>query len=355
MCHGKWPGRRYGWRCYRVMFILLFIFGGALWSTLIAAELPYEKQELVIGEVSGDIGTIDPFFITQMNDFPVAEMVFSGLVKYSYDKPMLEFEPDLAKSWETSKDGKLWKFYLREGVQWHKGYGEVTSEDVVFSLKKAMNHSMYSPQYKKSINNITSSGKYIVEIELNTPDPYFLALVMNWGGGFVFCKKAIGDVLGEKAVSSLQFRLSTDPKQVVGSGPFIFQEHIPGQASILVANTKYFRGSPKLKKVTVRYIPSFKTLDFALRSGDVDIAPGARISEWANEMRNLGFVLDFNLPVSFYPLWMNQNVKPLGDIRVRRAIAHAINKGEIVEIMGGRNTRKGCQEHFSVEFRGLYY
>ena len=44
-----------------------------------------------------------------------------------------------------------WKFHLREGVKWHKGYGEVTSEDVVFSIRKAMNHSQFSPQYKKAI------------------------------------------------------------------------------------------------------------------------------------------------------------------------------------------------------------
>jgi len=159
---------------------------------------------------------------------------------------------------------------------------------------------------------------------------------MNWGGGYVLCKRAIRDVLGEKAVSSLEFRLATDPKQIVGFGPFVYQEYILGQASILVANPQYFKGEPILKKVTIRYIPSFKTRDFALRSGDVDMTPGARLLDWANEVRNLGFKIAFNNPPSFYLLWMNQNVKPLDDLRVRRAIAHAINKDDIAAIMGGK-------------------
>lgn len=319
------------------IFISLILLHGFIPNSSLSAEkITSQKQELIVGQVSSNAGSLDPYFMSQMQDFPVAEMVFGALVKYAYDSPTLKFEPDLAKSWEVSRDGLRWKFHLRKGVKWHKGYGEVTSDDVVFSLRKAMNHSMVSPQYKKAIKNVSAQGKYIVNIDLNEPDPYFLRLVMNWGGGYVFCKRAIRDVLGEKAISSLKFRLAIDPKQIVGFGPFIYQELIPGQASILVANPEYFKGEPILKKVTIRYIPSFKTRDFAFRSGDVDMMPGARVLDWAKEILDLGFKINFNKPPSFYLLWMNQNVKPLEDLRVRRAIAHAINKDDIIAIMGGK-------------------
>jgi len=145
--------RRNSLRCSGLfIFISLILLHGLIPSSSLSAEkISSQKQELVVGQVSSDAGTLDPYFMGQMQGYPVVNMVFGALAKYVYGSRSLKFEPYLAKSWDISKDGLHWKFHLREGVKWHKGYGEVTSEDVVFSIRKAMNHSQFSPQYKKAI------------------------------------------------------------------------------------------------------------------------------------------------------------------------------------------------------------
>ena len=84
-----------------------------------------------------------------------------------------EFVPQLAKSWSMSPDARTWTFQLREGVQFHKGYGECTSEDVAFSIDRARdpkqgggNRSLF-----ENIVDVKANGKYTVVVTLRQPDP----------------------------------------------------------------------------------------------------------------------------------------------------------------------------------------
>src|SRR5690606_27354305 len=81
-----------------------------------------------------DHGSFDPQLLTLVTDQQMAINVFNGLVRYKLGT--LEVEPDLATSWEMSEDGRTWTFQLREGVQFHKGYGEFTAEDVKFTFDR---------------------------------------------------------------------------------------------------------------------------------------------------------------------------------------------------------------------------
>ncbi|MBN8897539.1 MAG: polyamine ABC transporter substrate-binding protein, partial [Rhodospirillales bacterium] len=96
------------------------------------------KTALTVGIAAQDVGQLDPHFAVSTIDRIVAAWMFNGLVRFppgSNDPAKLE--PDLAESWESSPDGRTWTFHLRHGVQWQGGLGEVTADDVVFSLKKA--------------------------------------------------------------------------------------------------------------------------------------------------------------------------------------------------------------------------
>ena len=96
------------------------------------------KTTLNFGMSAQDIGQLDPHFAVSTIDRVPAALMFNGLVRFapgSTDPARLE--ADLAEKWEATEDGKTWTFHLRHGVKFHGGFGELTADDVVFSLKKA--------------------------------------------------------------------------------------------------------------------------------------------------------------------------------------------------------------------------
>src|SRR3954471_9169313 len=96
------------------------------------------QPTLRVGMAAQDVGRLDPHFATSTIDRVVVGWMFNGLVRFppgSIDPAAIE--PDLAERWESSTDGRTWSFFLRRGVQFHGGFGEVTADDVVFSLKKS--------------------------------------------------------------------------------------------------------------------------------------------------------------------------------------------------------------------------
>ena len=114
-------------------------------TALALAALPATAQQaprttLNVGMAAQDVGRLDPHFAVSTNDREITAWMFNGLVRFkpgSIDPA--EIEPDLAERWESSADGKTWTFHLRRGVRFHGNYGELTAEDVVFSLRKAAN------------------------------------------------------------------------------------------------------------------------------------------------------------------------------------------------------------------------
>jgi peptide/nickel transport system substrate-binding protein len=113
----------------------------ALLASAVAFAAPVmaqPKTTLNFGMAAQDIGQLDPHFAVSTIDRVPAALMFNGLVRFapgSADPATLE--PDLAETWEATEDGKTWTFHLRHGVQFHGGFGELTADDVVFSLKKA--------------------------------------------------------------------------------------------------------------------------------------------------------------------------------------------------------------------------
>jgi ABC-type dipeptide transport system, periplasmic component len=105
----------------------------ALGGTAVAQQ----RTTLNVGMAAQDVGRLDPHFAVTTIDRVAVAWMFNGLVRF---KPgsinPAEIEPDLAERWESSADGRTWTFFLRRGVQFHGGFGEVTAEDIAFSLRK---------------------------------------------------------------------------------------------------------------------------------------------------------------------------------------------------------------------------
>lgn len=281
------------------------------------------KTDLVLGGVGADVAQLDPHFAGNKTDRTVVAWIYNGLVRFapgSADPALIE--PDLAERWETSDDKLEWTFHLRAGVKWQKGLGEVSADDVVFSIKKAMNPdtSAYSGDYA-AFASVEKIDDLTVKITLSQAIPSVLGVLANYSGGFIVPEKA------------------TEP---VGSGPFQIDTHIPGQSIKLVAHEDYFRGKPQLSSVTLRFLPESSARDLAFTAGELDATIGELDKNWVERVKaQEGAVLDVFAPAELTQVHLNVTQPPLDDLRVRQALSYAIDRSQIVAFLGDEFTDAG--------------
>jgi peptide/nickel transport system substrate-binding protein len=300
-------------------------------AMLVALPAFAQKKTLVVGMGSADAGKLDPHIASTTPDKGLLSWMFNGLVRIRPGKISPEFiEPDLAESWTSNPAGTEWTFKIRSGVQCHHGYGEFTAEDAAFSIQRASNKatSSYSNDYS-AIDKVEAQGKSTLKITLKNPVAGFLGYVANVNGGNMVCKKAaveMGDNFSKKPI---------------GTGPFMFAEYQPQQFVKLVANKQYFRGAPAIEEITYRYIPADSSRDLAFQSGELDMIYGKQDQTWVDRTSKLpGVKVVAMEPGELSELYLNVTVKPLDDIRVRQAIAYAIDRKAIVQFKGAGTSRE---------------
>ena len=305
---------------------------GLAGALLLATALPADAQKVLnVGMAAADLGSLDPHRTATTPDKAVIGWMFNGLVRF---KPGTmnpdQIEPDLAQSWDTSADQLTWTFHLRKGVQCNNGYGELSADDVVFSLKRAADPkiSSFSSDYA-DVASVDAVDPATVKITFKRRPPSVLGILTNYQGGNIVCKKAV-EKLGD------DFRT-----KAVGTGPFAIENYTPSQSLTLVANKNYFRGAPKIDRIVYRYIQSDATRDLAYTSGEIDLIYGRQDQVWAERMKSLpNTVVDVFGPGELSDMNLNITKKPLDDLRVRQAIAYAVNRAELVKFKGALTARE---------------
>lgn len=288
------------------------------------------QTELRLGAAAADIGNLDPHFAASTSDRTLVAWIFGGLVRFapgSTDPATIE--GDLAESWEATDNNLVWTFKLRPGVQWQHGYGEVTADDVVFSLQKAADpkRSAFATDYE-AIKSVEAVDPHTVRITLANQVPSLLGLVTNYSGGFIISKKAYEE------------RGEGFTRNPVGFGPFQFESIEPGVAVHFIAHEKYFRGKPKIEKVTYRFLNAAAGRDLAFTAGEIDVSAGTTDRRWLQRMKETpGAKVDIFDPAELTVVHINRNQKPFDDIRVRQAVAYAINPAQIAQFRGPEFTR----------------
>lgn len=283
------------------------------------------RHVLRVGSGVADVGTLDPHFATNFGEYPIVKAMFNGLVDLPAGTVDLErIEPDLAESWSVSEDGRVWTFNLRRGVQFHHGYGELTAEDVVFSFERVASPDVGSPWRSEvaNIKEVRAVDRYTVEMELHSPDPFALLRLVGYHSGFIVSKKAVTE-------------LGDDHRfHPIGTGPFAISQYNPRQSVVLVANDDYYKGAPKLAGIEFRFMPDTATRELALRTGEVDTAGGDGEQIWVDRMRSQGVIVEMVGPGNGYFIQFNMTKPPFDDLRVRQALAYAVNRDEIVAYLG---------------------
>lgn len=241
-----------------------------------------------------------------------------------------DFRPSLAESWTSSADAKTWTYKLRKGVQFHKGFGEMTSDDVVFTYSRHLDPKTvtYQKAVFSNIESITAPDRHTVKVVLKRPDPLF--------NGTAVTVLSAG-IMSRKAFEQLGSGFDMNP---VGTGPYQVESVSPTEGVILTAFPQHFAGPAVTKTVHVRFIADTTARTLAFASGQVDMIEGVRAPGWIPSMqqRSAKTQFDATAPGSFNLLHLNLNRAPLNDVRVRRAIRHAINADQIAAAYKGMAT-----------------
>lgn len=254
--------------------------------------------------------------------------IFEGLVALDRNSKLV---PALAESWEASTDGLKYRFKLRRNATFHDGT-PVTSADVKFSLERAVAPDSKNAQkwIFEPIAAVATPAPDEVEITLKAFAADFLE-GLAWGDAVIFSEKSIG-------------KAATDP---VGTGPYKFVRWNRGDRLMLERNESWWGGKPAIRAVTFRFIADPQAQVSALLAGDCDAHTNIGAQEAVPQLMG-----DPKLKVMVGRtegetiVAMNNAKAPLNDIRVRKALAMAIDRRLVNEgAISGFGTPIGS--HFS--------
>ena len=269
--------------------------------------------DVLVAAIGGEPDQLDPQKTSSYFAFEVLENVFDTLVEPDEN---LEMQPALAESWEVSEDQLTWTFHLRSGVTFHDG-SEFTSEDVVYSYNRIIDEQLSNAWKFSSITDIAAPDDETVVITVAQPTPNLLSNL----GGF----KGMAIVEQSNVESG---DITTAP---VGTGPFSVTGYSSGDRISLTANADFWGGAPELPGIEYRFISEPATALAALRAGDIDwtdVVPAQQVSELEGDDT---VTLGVTPSSDYWYLALNQATEPWNDVRVRQAIAFAIDRDAIVQ------------------------
>ncbi len=278
------------------------------------------------------------------NSLTVQEQIYDHLIRF---KPgTTEIEPSLATSWDGSADSKVWTFKLRQGVKFQDG-SNFDAAAVKFNVDRwwdATDQYGYRNAGKtyeiwpELFGGYKGDKKSLVK-DVIVVDQYTIQFVLNQS--FAVFPMVIGSgnfgIASPTAIKQAGANYGTGNSLAVGTGPFIFKEWRTGDRIILEKNPNYWQkvNSP-IQQLIIRFItdPAARLAQLRANQIDltVDLAPD-QMSEIQSD-RNLEALARPSLNVGY--LSLNPSYKPLTNIKIRQAIAMAINKKEIVKAFWGK-------------------
>jgi peptide/nickel transport system substrate-binding protein len=256
--------------------------------------------------------------------------IFEGLVRYKAGST--EVEPDLATSWESSPDGLVWTFHLRQGVKFHDGT-PFNADAVVFSLERQRDENHPFHQYGEweywgwCFGEIAKTEKvddYTVKITLLKAFAPFISTMAMFTAYIV--SPANAEQLKDKALSN-----------PVGTGPFKFVEWVRGDHITLEKNSDYWGNKAKIDKLIFKVITDPSARFLALQKGEVQGMefPNPDDLQKIESDSNLQILSQPGLNVGYLAMNMGKDTpgfqEPFANVKVRQAINYAINKKDIVE------------------------
>ncbi|MDF0597613.1 ABC transporter substrate-binding protein [Psychromarinibacter halotolerans] len=254
----------------------------------------------------------------------VATKIFDGLFNLDAD---LELQPALALGYELSDDGRTLTLELRPDVRWHDGE-PFTSEDVRYTLMEVIKE--FHPRGRSILASLTA---------VETPDEH--TAILQFAEPTLYALRSLtgpeAPILPAHIFAGSDVRENPAGNAPIGTGPFKFEEWDRGSAIILSANEDYWMpDAPKVERLIVRNIPDPSTRSIALETGEVAVAGMNPIA--LSELNAVSEVEGVEVSTAGYDALggimffeFNTRLEKFADVRVRQAIAHALNRQFIAD------------------------
>lgn len=335
---------------FKLLLVFLFFISPAAW-----ADQPQYGGSLILSSTS-DPKSFNDITAQETSTQSVTGYIFEGLTKLN---PItLKPQPSLAQSWEVSKDGLTWTFHLRPNVLWNDRV-PFTADDVVFTF----NDLIYNPDVVSSAHDIFKINDKIFKVEkiddLNVKFtlPVKFAPFLQGLSQSNLPKHKLAKAVEQKKFN-FTWGIDTPPCEIVGTGPFKLESYRPGERFVLVRNPLYWKKSldgknlPYLDRIVYLIVQNQDTAMLKFLDSEVDYI-GLRGFEYPMikpaETKGRFTVYDsgpdfgssflvFNQNTSLNPKTQKPFVDPVKskwflDINFRRAVAHAIDKKKMIEIL----------------------
>ena len=284
--------------------------------------LAFAKADLVIA-TDAPPKSMNPHAYSSDANLSYMSNFFDGLLQRK--APDGKLGPALAVKWQRV-DANTWRFELRKGVKFHNG-NPFTSADVKFTFER-----MKEPKYSKLLNIANSIS------EIKTPDDY--TVVFTTGKPVPWFAETMHQNFIVDKESSMDRDDGDYNTRPIGTGAYTLAEWVKGSYVMMKANPDYWEGAPKYKTVQIRPIKEEATRFAALAGKQVDIVNGVPIT-LIDRVQKMPHVEVISRPArrAIYMDISNMEGTPFADIRVRKAIAHAINQEEVIaKVMRGQAT-----------------
>jgi len=283
-----------------------------------AAGQPKKGGTLILAR-AGEVTNLDPHKVPAFTSARVFELVYSYLMRLDEN---LGVQPDLAESAPTvSADGKTVTVKIRSGVKFHNG-DALTSADVKYTFDRIIDPktAAVARSFFADVETITAPDPTTVIFNLKSPNAALIAYMAHPNTGIV--SKKIGEANADLSKK----------ETAIGSGPFKLAEWVPDNFMRFDANKDYYvSGQPYLDGIRINVVPDESGIAAALRTKAADMA----IITNANVARTLRsestITLSSKPSLSYNLLFLNTKRPPFDNLKVRQAIAYAIDRKAIID------------------------
>lgn len=281
------------------------------WAALSCRSAPTVPPGYVtVGLEDGPI-TLDPRFATDATASQIGDLVFDGLTRLDDQSRRI---PQLAASWDTA-DAQTYVFHLRGGFHFADGQ-PVTAADVKATYEAVIDPHTHSPKQHalEAIEAIDVLDPLTIRFRLRYP---FAPFLNETGLG----------ILPASQIAGARERALAEP---VGSGPFALAQFSPDEEVVLTANAHYPLGPPRLAGIVFKVVPDAVSRLLELKRGTLDVVQNGIDPDALGWLRRHHINVVTQPGTTFQYIGMNLRDPRLADLRVREAIAHAIDREAIV-------------------------
>ncbi len=294
------------------------------------------KDTLIVGTTAPS-GKFNPIYSDSRYDTWVTDLVFDSLLMNDAKGNAI---PNVAESWDISKDGKTYTFHLKKGVRFSDGK-ELTAKDVAFTYNAIADPNYDGPRIDVVLDIVgyddyhnDKAGKVTNLQGIKVIDDYTIsftfdkanaaALTNNFGYG-IMSKDYYGFKKGDTQ------KLKDLLLKPMGSGAYLFKDYKAGQEIDFEARPDYWKGAPKIKNIIIK-VTNADTQIQELTSGGVDVDIVAARPENTKLLQDAGFLNVVHFPANSYGyIGMNLRLDKFSDKKVRQALMYGLNRQGFID------------------------